>query len=300
MKQVKARIERLKVAIQYSRFARYPPVVLAWRVIQEMGNDDAPHMAAGIAYYSIFSLFPLLLGILAIIGIVMNSQSQQQEFLDFVSQNLPGASGFVTRNVEGIVRLRGTLGIVSIVGLFWSASAVFGAITRAVNRAWEVREDRPFYISKPRQLGTALSVLVLFVISTSISSAIQFITGTDLGIPGQSFLREFGLGQWALRVLSWFITFGIFLLIYCFVPNRKIYWQHVWLGAVIAAILFEVGKALFVWYLGQFANYSQVYGSLASVIVLLLWLYLSSLVLILGAEIGSEDQKLRNPEQTQG
>lgn len=131
MKQVKARIERLKVTIQYSRFARYPPVVLAWRVIQEMGNDDAPHMAAGIAYYSIFSLFPLLLGILAIIGIVMNSQSQQQEFLDFVSQNLPGASGFVTRNVEGIVRLRGTLGIVSIVGLFWSASAVFGAITRA-------------------------------------------------------------------------------------------------------------------------------------------------------------------------
>jgi membrane protein len=299
MKQVKARIERLKIAIQYSRFARYPPVVLVWRVIREMGHDDAPHLAAGIAYYSIFSLFPLLLGLLAIIGIVMNSESQQQSFLNFVSQNLPGASGFVRRNVEGIVRFRGTLGTVSIVGLLWSASAVFGAITRAVNRAWDVHQDRPFYISKPRQLGMALSVLVLFVISTSISSAIQLVTGAELGLPGQRFLAELGAGRWALRVLSWVLSFGIFLLIYRFVPNRKTYWRHVWLGAVVAATLFEVGKGLFVWYLGQFTNYNQVYGSLASVIVLLLWLYLSSLFLILGAEISSEYQKLRYPEQTQ-
>jgi uncharacterized BrkB/YihY/UPF0761 family membrane protein len=93
----------------------------------------------------------------------------------------------VTRNVEGIVRFRGTLGIVSIIGLIWSASAVFGAITRAVNRAWEVHDDRPFYIAKPRQILMALAVLVLFVISTSLSSAIQLITNTDLGIPGKAF-----------------------------------------------------------------------------------------------------------------
>jgi len=91
MRQIKARIERLKLAIQYSRFARFPPVVLAWRVIRDLGRDDATHLAAGIAYYAIFSLFPLLLGLLAIIGIVMNSESQQQSFLNFVSQNLPGA-----------------------------------------------------------------------------------------------------------------------------------------------------------------------------------------------------------------
>jgi len=197
------------------------------------------------------------------------------------------------------VRFRGTLGIVSIVGLIWSASAVFGAITRAVNRAWEVHDDRPFYIAKPRQIAMALAVLVLFVISTSISSAIQLITNTDLGIPGQSLLADLGVGRWALRVLSWALSFSIFLLIYRFVPNRKTYWRHVWLGALIAATLFEVGKNLFVWYLGQFTNYSQIYGSLASVIILLLWLYLSSLVLILGAEIGSEYQKLRRPAQMQ-
>jgi membrane protein len=90
------------------------------------------------------------------------------------------------------------------------------------------------------------------------------------------------------------------LFIYRFVPNRKTYWRHVWLGAVIAAILFEVAKSLFVWYLARFTNYNQVYGSLASVIILLLWLYLSSLVLILGAEIGSEYQRLRYPGERQG
>jgi membrane protein len=185
MKQAQARIERLKLTVQYSRFARYPPVVLTWRVIQEMGNDDGPHMATGIAYYAIFSLFPLLLGCLALIGIVLNSESQQQAFLNFVSQNLPGASGFVTRNVEGIVRFRGTLGVVSIIGLIWSASVVFGAITRAVNRAWDVHEDRPFYVAKPRQLGMALAVLVLFAISTSTTSAIQLIASTDLAFQGK-------------------------------------------------------------------------------------------------------------------
>jgi membrane protein len=210
MKQVKARIEKLKLAIRYSRFARFPPVVLAWRVIQGMSRDDATHLVAGIAYYAIFSLFPLLLGCLAIIGIVLNSESQRQRFLDFVSQNLPGASGFVTRNVEGIVRFRGTLGIVSIIGLIWSASAVFGAITRAVNRAWEVHDDRPFYIAKPRQILMALPVLVLFVSSTSLSSAIQLITNTDLGIPGQGLLAELGVSVWAFRALSWAISFIIF------------------------------------------------------------------------------------------
>jgi membrane protein len=264
-----------------------------------MGNDGGPHMAAGIAYYAIFSLFPLLLGCLALIGMVLNSESQQQAFLNFVSQNLPGASGFVTRNVEGIVRFRGTLGVVSIIGLIWSASAVFGAITHAVNRAWDVHEDRPFYVAKPRQLGMALAVLVLFAISTSITSAIQLIANADLGIPGQGFIQELGLTKWALRVLSWFISFGIFLLIYRFVPNRKTYWRYVWLGAVIAATIFEVGKGLFVWYLGQFTNYNQIYGSLASAIILLLWLYLSSLILIFGAEICSEYRKLRYPEQEQ-
>jgi membrane protein len=114
----------------------------------------------------------------------------------------------------------------------------------------------------------------------------------DLGIPGQVFLQDLGLGQLALWVVPWIISFGIFLLIYRFVPKRQTHLRHIWLGAAIAAILFEASKILFVWYLGQFATYTLVYGPLASAIALLLWIYISSLILIFGAEISSEYQKL--------
>jgi membrane protein len=291
-KQVKARIEGLKAAIQRSRFAHYLPVVLIWRGTQELVNDNATHLAAAIAYYAIFSLFPLFLGFLAIIGLVLNSQSLQQSFLDFVSQNLPGAAGLVRRNVGEVVHLRGALGVGSILGLIWSASAVFGAINWAMNRAWDVQEDRPFYLNKLRDLGMALVVFVHFLIATSISSAIQLFASRDLGIPGQTFLQRLGLGQLALWVVPWIISFSIFLLIYRFVPKRQTHLRHIWLGAAIAAILFEGSKILFVWYLGQFTNYTLVYGPLASAIALLLWIYISSLILIFGAEIGSEYQKL--------
>ena len=291
-KQVKARIERLKTSTQRSRFAHYAPVVLMWRGTREMINDDATHLAAGIAYYAIFSLFPLFLGFLAIIGLALNSQSLQQSFLDFVSQNLPGAAGLVRYNVREVAGFWGAFGVGSILGLIWSASAVFGAINRAMNRAWDVQEDRPYYINKLRDLGMALVVFILFFITTSISSAIQLFASRDLGIPGQTFLQDLGVGQLALWVVPWIISFSIFLLIYRFVPNCQTHLRHIWLGAAIAAILFEASKSLFVWYLGQFANYTLVYGSLASAIVLLLWIYISSLILILGAEISSEYQKL--------
>ncbi len=94
------------------------------------------------------------------------------------------------------------------------------------------------------------------------------------------------------------MSFSIFLLIYRFLPNCKTYWRYVWLAAAISAGLFEIGKNLFVWYLGSFANYDQVYGPVASVMIFLLWAYLSSLVLILGAEISSEYERMHHSQET--
>jgi len=263
-----------------------------------MKDDDATHLAAGVAYYAIFSLFPLLLGFLAISGIVLNSPELQQAFLNFVAANLPGSESFVVGNVGEIVRFRGAMGVAAIVGLFWAASAVFGAITRAVNRAWDIQQDRPFYIAKPRQIGMAFGVGFLFLLSISASSAIQFLVTQDLGIPGQGMFLDIGYLHLAWRAIPWLMSFSIFLLIYRFLPNCKTYWRYVWLGAAISAGLFELGKNLFVWYLGSFANYEQVYGPVASVMIFLLWAYLSSLVLILGAEISSEYERMHLSQET--
>jgi len=278
----KQRVERIKAWLARSRFAQNRPVILVWRVVQEMGADDATHMAAGVAYYAIFSLFPLLLGLLFILGLVVTSEGVQQDFVGFVTDNLPGSEQFVEETLVGVIRYRGVLAVGALIGLLWSASAVFGAISRAVNRAWDVHHDRPFYITKPRQIGMALVVAVLFLISTSATSAINLLAGLNLGIPGQQMFLEL-----AFRAFSWLMILCIFLLIYRFIPNCKTYWRYIWPGALAASVLLELSKLLFLWYLNNFASYSQ-FGTMASVMILLLWIYVSALIVILGAEISSE------------
>ena len=292
---VKSGVGRVKAWFSHGPLSRNFVAVLSWRVFKELGDDDATHLAAGVAYYAMFSLFPLLLGLLAIGGMVLASETQQQAFLSFVTDNLPGSRAFVEDNIQEVVQFRGILGIGAVVGLLWSASAGMGAVARGVNRAWDIHQNRPFYIAKPLQIFMALAVGVLFLISTSATSAIEVLTDPqrDLGIPAQELFLGLGLSRFALRLIPFSINLGIFLLIYRFVPNCKTYWRYVWTGAVVAAVLFEVAKGLFLWYLDNLASYRQVFGSITSVMILLIWIWVSALILILGAEISSEYGRMR-------
>ncbi|MFQ6028310.1 MAG: YihY/virulence factor BrkB family protein [Dehalococcoidia bacterium] len=294
---IKAEIRHIKEWTASSPLFQRRPVRLMGRVIKEMRSRDANHLAAGVSYYAFFSLFPFILGFLAVAGLVLNSDILYLRFLAFIEENLPGSAGFVTNNVDQIVRLSGTLGIIALVGLLWSASAVFGAINRVVNRAWNIYSDGPFYLSKPRQFLMALVLGFLFLIYASATSIIELLMERDLGLPGQRIFLELGLGQIALRALPWVISLSIFFLIYKLVPQCKTYWRYIWPGALTATILFELGKGLFTWYLASIANYTQVYGPLASVMILLFWIYLSALILILGAEICHETEHLYRREE---
>jgi len=271
-------------------------VALGWRVFKELGDDDAAHLSAGVAYYSVFSVFPLLLGLLAISGTVFTSITLQEQFLDYVTESMPGSKEFVTTNIEELVRFRGALGIGAILGLLWSGSSAFGAMSRAINRAWDVDKDRPFYVAKTLHIIIALGVGILFLLSSFASVAIELLLNysRDLGLTGHEFFLDFGLGNLMLKALPWSITLAVFLLLYRFVPNCKTYWRHVWTGAVVAAILFEASKGIFMWYLVNVANYELIYGSLASMMALLFWAYVSAFILILGAEISSEYGRMRN------
>ena len=271
-------------------------VALGWRVFKELGDDDAAHLSAGVAYYSVFSVFPLLLGLLAISGTVFTSITLQEQFLDYVTESMPGSKEFVTTNIEELVRFRGALGIGAILGLLWSGSSAFGAMSRAINRAWDVDKDRPFYVAKTLHIIIALGVGILFLLSSFASVAIELLLNysRDLGLTEHEFFLDFGLGNLMLKALPWSITLAVFLLLYRFVPNCKTYWRYVWTGAVVAAILFEASKGIFMWYLVNVANYELIYGSVASMMVLMSWAYVSAFILILGAEISSEYGRMRN------
>lgn|GEM_PF-242767 len=263
-----------------ARLRPIPAVQLIVRTVQGLGAHDGSHMAAGVAYYTILSLFPLTLGVIAVLGFFLPSENVQEELFDFFEKNLPGYVDELESNISSIIRLRGALGLLSIIGLFWSASAVFGGVSRAVNRAFGIYQDRPFLKRKLRDLTMALGVGLLVLLSLGMSSVSTILRGADIAAVGIAA----DLGG---RFIALLLNVGIFLLLYKFIPNTQTSWRYVWPGAVLAAILFEIAKSFFILYLTHFSNYEAVYGSVGSIIALLVWIYFCALITVLGAEFSS-------------
>ena len=274
------------------RLLRYFLIMLLVRTAQEMSADDATHMAAGVAYYALFSLFPLLIGVMAIISIFVGLEDVEDQFTEFASGYLPGSEELIQGNLETVRRLRGALGILALLGLFWSGSAIFGAISRVVNRAWDVHKDRPLYVGKPRQMAMALGVGVLFLLSLSTSIFVR-VAGrlAELDFPGVELLLS-AVILVVIQGSSFVLMLGVFGLVYKFMPNTTTYWRYIWLGALTATVLFEAAKNLFIFYLNRYANLDN-FGTFAPIVIFMLWTYVSSIILIMGAELSSEYGRLK-------
>ena len=286
-----AGIRRRTTAVK-ERLLRYFLVLLVVRTAQEMSADDATHMAAGVAYYALFSLFPLLIGVMAVISIFVGLEDVEGKFTEFAADNLPGSEELIQSNIDTVRRLRGALGFVALLGLFWSGSAIFGAVSRAVNRAWDVHIDRPIYVAKPRQMAMALGVGLLFLLSLSSATFVR-IAGrlAELDFPGVELLLSAAMLV-VIQGTSVVLMLGVFSLVYKFMPNTKTYWRYIWPGALTATVLFELAKNLFIFYLNRYANLDS-FGTMAPVIIFMLWTYVGSIILIMGAELSSEYGRLR-------
>ena len=292
-------LRRAKTIVRYrtrtfvNKLRRVTALRLIARTVQEMSDDDATHMAAAISYYALISLFPLILGFIAVASFVIDDASTQQQITEWVASFLPGSEEFVNQQIEQVLTLRSTIGAFAIVSLLWSGSAVFGGITRSINRAWDVHQDRPLHISKARQLLMALLTGFLFLLSTTITTFLRaYERFASEDFPYASMFLDTNSVA-ILQVSSFALIFVVFLMLYKYVPNTKTYWQYIWVGALVAAVLFEITKNLFIVYLNRFANFENVYGTLTPVIALMFWAYLSGLILILGAELSSEYGRIK-------
>jgi membrane protein len=282
--------KRLNAGLQKAKdhLLKNPVVQLISRTAEGSGNHDAAQRAAGVAYYAILSIFPLLLGLIAVFGFFLPSANLQDELLKFVGKNLPGATDILKQNIEIIVELRGAVGVLSIVILFWGASGMFSAISLAINRAWDIRRYRPFFIRKASELGMALSMGILFLLSLGVSAITSILRGVFDLPAAKLIVVEIGS-----RLVAFLLILGVFLLLYKLIPYTKTYWRYVWLGALLAAILFEIARTLFVFYIENFANYHLIYGSITSIIALLVWIYYSAFIMILGAEFTFQYSRMR-------
>jgi len=249
-------------------------------LVKKMGRDDVTVLAAAIAYYGFLSIFPLALALIALFGLALPSQHLQDQVLNFFSQTFPGSGDLLQQNLTDIIRYRGALGAVALLGLLWSSTAIFSAVSLGVNRAWGIQHQHPLYIKKPREIAMVLATGVLLLLSLALSGLFSFLDRNSLSFSGVPYTV-------ATIATAFVLSLLVFSLVFNFLPVKRPGWAGVWPGALLSAFLFELGKYLFVQYLDHFGNYNRIYGSVASVIVMLVWIYFSAYIVLLGAEFNA-------------
>lgn len=286
--------QRVPAAAQarWERLRRRPAVAVLVETAQRFGADECATRAAAIAYYALFSLFPLAIGLTALTSWVLEALAFEADFLALLVSYLPGAEELLRENVAKAIELRGPASIGAVVGLVWSARAVFAAMLAALNRAWDVAEPRPFLLRTLVQVGLVLAVALFFFLSVLTTTLLRLLLGVEVPHLGW---RPFDnpLWQTLATLLPLAMSILSFLILYRFVPNAAVLWSDVWAGALLAAALFELAKSSFVWYTQNLARFELVYGSLSAVVALLLWAYVSGLVLLLGAELSAAHGRRR-------
>jgi membrane protein len=251
-------------------------------------RDSGPQWAAAIAYYSLLSIFPLLLAATAIAAYFVDPQWAIQQGARLIGDFIPGGVQFIREIVQGILQTRGRVGLFSILVLIWSGSRVFGVVTKALNIAYHVSEPYTFFKRTLVELLMTLTIGILFVLALGPRLLIGFLENTiPLPTLEQAVLLQI-LGYAAhvlLLLTSLFLT-------YKYVPRRKVEWWAALAGSIMFTVLFLVAQPLFTGYIATFANYNLVYGPLAVVITLVLWTWISANFLILGGELVAHIQDM--------
>jgi membrane protein len=252
-----------------------------YRLLREtsvaFGEDECSLRAAALAYHSFLSLFPLLLFLVFLGGIVLSGGSTLQTVQDYVTRVSPQLAKTVNPVIAQTVRARGSIGLIGGVGLLWSASAIFTVLSSTFNVIWDA-QPRNFIATRLVGLLAVVLTVVLFVFSLLSRTLGAF------AMPSQ--------GAQVQRLLNGGLDFGVTVLIcwllYTLLPNQKVRVFPALYGALLAAVLWQAAKTGFSIYLTSgLTRLDLVYGSLASVVVLVLWVYFSSLVLFLGAEFAA-------------
>jgi membrane protein len=280
---------------------------LAWNTGKKFQRDNCPQLAAAITYYTIFSLFPFLIFVAGIVGMFL-STGLQRDVVDQVLKNIPLSEGQGRNDVnDALDSISGAnaraLGIIGLAGLLWSSSSMFGSIRRALNIIYRDPDyNRPWFQQKVVDLALTVGLAVFFLSSVAATAALRIVEAhsEDAGLLGD--LSHDARGVWLLAsyAIPFAFSFLAFTFAYTLVPSRNRNLGNAWPGALVSAVLFELVKGVFALYVANFRNYDVVYGSLGAIITFMFWVYLSSQILLLGAEVATvypqvRDRKVRQP-----
>jgi membrane protein len=268
------------------------------RTVREFKEDNLTDWAAALTYYGILSIFPALLALVSVLGLIGNSATQP--LIDNLGTVAPGpAKDIFTSAIENLQKNQGAAGIAFVFGLaaaLWSASAYVAAFMRASNVIYDVEEGRPIWKTLPTRVLTTLVLLLmlaLVAIGVAVTGPLAEEVGKVLGI-GDAAVTAWDIAKWPVILLAVITMFAIF---YWAAPNVK-HPKFRWIspGSVLGVLLWIVASAGFAFYVATFGSYNETYGALAGPIVLLIWLWISNIAILLGAEFNAELERGRQIE----
>jgi len=269
------------------------------RAMREFKQDDLTLLAAGLTYYAVLSLFPALLVLISLLGLL--GASATQSLIDNLAALTPGAArDVVTKAIGNLQHASGTAGIAFVLGLLgalWSASGYVGGFIKASNIIYEVDEGRPFWKLRPLQIAvTVLLVIVAALISVSIvvTGPLARRVGDVIGLGGTA-VTTWNIAKWPVIA---FVVSQMIAFLYWVAPNvRQPGYRWISPGGIFAVVVWVVASAAFAFYVANFGAYNKTYGSLAAVIIFLVWLWITNLVILLGAELNAELERQREIER---
>jgi membrane protein len=283
-----------RVRRSWFRLRRLTPAavwLIVHRTAHDFVSDHCTQMAAAIAYGVLFAIIPVAALAVATFGMLLRLPSIRELVVDRILENVPLQAGLVIDGVRAVSTASEPLTLIGAFGLLWTTVGMIGVVRDALNVAWGVRNRRHplrqklFDVGSMLALGFLLAVSILGTVALhNAQQALALVLGPN-SIHLDAFWQAVGLGFPGL------VTFVSFLFLYRYVPNVKHGFADVWPGALVASGLFELAKHAFAWYVSSFDRVAVVYGALGAVMLFLVWIYVSALILLLGAEMASVYEK---------
>jgi membrane protein len=265
----------------------------AWRGFIGFYNSDNLTHAASVSYYALLSLFPsAMLGLVVLGGATADEQNRTQ-VLDFVLRFFPRQFDFITKQLDAFRTNRVTFGVAGTLALMWGALGVFGAISTAVNHAWDVETRRNFWTHKLFSFLMMLVAGLILLVALLLVSASQLVGASWFADVLARFPALLVLRGFAIRHATTLLFIVVVGFVYYFVPNTNVRFRDVWIGALFTGLLWKIALEGFSWYIRDMTRFTQVNGSIAVTIVFLIWVYVQAVILLYGAEFTAAYARLR-------
>jgi membrane protein len=258
----------------------------SWRAINDFLGKNGPQLSAAISYYTLFSLFPLIVAIISGLSFLLGPESID-ELANRVANQSPVSEETISEIITSAVNSRNIAGMVGILGLLWAGTAVFGSIRKGINATWGITRPRSFLKERLIDITFMVVAAVLMLISIFSTAILTYLMEILAFITRETYVDGALLWERLASALPPTLSFIVFFAIYWLLPNTNVKITEPLPGAIVATTGFEILKNVFVWFIGNSSIYSTIYGSVGSIVVLLVWVYVSSIILLFGSTITS-------------